>query len=407
MSSPLYDTIIAGAGPAGASAAYRLGQIGQRVLVLEKERLPRYKPCGGGLSAALLAQFPFSFDPVIESWVTAISYAFGPHEITISLPSDQMRMVMRDTFDHYILQQAQAEVRQGVPVWRVSEKVDRVVVELKDGRVVEGRYLIAADGAASRVARHVGLRRQKHLAAAIEAEVPVPDAVMRRFAGRPWFIFGEVQRGYLWIFPKAEHLSVGIGAFRPGRGELQRTLQQVMDRYSIALNGADLHGHPLPIYTGRQQIATRRVLLVGDAAGLVDPLTGEGIRFAIQSGHLAATALATGQPEKYQPMVRRQIGRSHAYGLALAWLFYHFPRACYELGVRNPLATSAFVELLSGRTTYPRLIGRLFSTLPLFLGTEAAATIADWLGHREWRRQVRRLIYGEWIAQDAQAEQGR
>lgn len=398
LGSSQYDIIIVGAGPAGAAAAYTLGRAGQRVLVLEKETLPRYKPCGGGLSAALLAQFPFSFEPVIESQVTAISYAFGKREITISLPPDQMRMVMRDAFDHYILQRAQAEVRQNAAVRHVAEEADRVVVELRNGHLIEGRYLIAADGAASRVAREVGLRRKKHLAAAIEAEVLVPDAVMRRFAGRPLFIFGEVRRGYLWVFPKAEHLSVGIGAFKPGRGELQRTLQRVMTRYDIMLDGARLYGHPLPIYTGRQPIATRRVLLVGDAAGLVDPLTGEGIRFAVESGRLAAAAIVAGQPERYQQMVRQEIGRSHTYGLALAWLFYHFPRACYELGVRNPLATMAFVDLLSGRTTYPRLIARLFGTLPLFFATEALAALSGLLGSRERRRQVRRLIYGDWSA---------
>lgn len=394
MSSPLYDVIIVGAGPAGGTAAYTLGQAGLRVLLLEKERLPRYKPCGGGLSAALLSQFPFSFEPVIESQVTAISYALGRHEVTVPLPPDQVHMVMRDAFDEYILQQTRAEVRQGAAVRHVAEESDHVVVELQDGRVIKGRYLIAADGAASRVAREVGLRRKKQLAAAIEAEVPVPDAVMCRFAGRPLFIFGELQRGYLWVFPKAEHLSVGIGAFKPRRGELQRTLRRVMERYGIALDGARLHGHPLPIYTGRQQIATRRVLLVGDAAGLVDPLTGEGIRFAVQSGRLAADALAAGRPERYQQMVRWQIGRSHTAGLALAWLFYHFPRVCYELGVRNPLATHAFVDLLSGRTTYLRLMARLFGTLPLFLATEAAAGLVAVTGRPAWQQRVRTAIYG-------------
>jgi flavin-dependent dehydrogenase len=186
---------------------------------------------------------------------------------------------------------------------------------------------------------------------------------------------------------------VGIGAFKPGPGVLQATLRRVMDRYDIALDGARLHGHPLPIYTGRQQITTRRVLLVGDAAGLVDPLTGEGIRYAVQSGRMAANVLAAGRPETYQERVRHQIGRSHAAGLALAWLFYHVPRACYELGVRNPLATHAFVDLLSGRTTYPRLIARLVATLPLFLATEAVAGLAALIGRPEWQQRTRTAIY--------------
>lgn len=392
--STVYDAIVIGAGPAGGTAAHFLSKAGLRVLMLEKARLPRYKPCGGGVSAALLAQFPFPFDPVIESRVTSISYALGERTVTVPLSEHLVRMVMRTEFDQYLLNHATADARQETAVRRVRELADRVVVETKTGQTFNGRYLIGADGASSIVAKSLGLRRGKLLAAAIEAEAPVAEAVMRRFAAAPLFIFGEVRMGYLWVFPKADHLSVGIGALKPKRGELQATLKRVMARYGISLDGVKLHGHPLPVYVRREPIATSRVFLVGDAAGLVDPLTGEGIRFAVQSGRLAAEAIIQETPQQYARQVHCQIGRSHMAGLVLAQLFYRFPRVCFHLGVQNPLATLAFVDMLSGKATYPQVMARLFGSLPLFLLTEFAAGVAGLLGGATGKERLWTAVYG-------------
>ncbi|HLF26744.1 MAG TPA: geranylgeranyl reductase family protein [Anaerolineae bacterium] len=392
--STAYDVIIAGAGPGGATAAYFLGEAGRRVLVLEKETLPRYKPCGGGLSVRMLEEtFPFSFEPVLESRVKAVAYAFGDRTVRLPVPDQAVRTVMRDRFDAHILAHARAEVHQGVGVHAVNERDDRVVVETSDGGVFEGRYLIGADGANSVVARLMGLRRGKTLAAAIEAEVPAAPEVLRRFDDALLFILGEMRMGYLWIFPKADHLSVGIGALHPKPGALQAMLARVMARYGVPMQGARLHGHPIPIYLRREPIATAHTLLVGDAAGLVDPLSGEGIRLAIKSGKLAAEAILAGRPDRYPVTIHRQIGLCHTFGLGLAFLLYRFPRGCFTLGVRNPFATRAFVDMLSDRADYLDVIKRLFGTLPLFLLTEVVAGLAGRLGGPERRRRLRSAMY--------------
>ena len=391
--SDIYDAIIVGGGPGGGTAAYFLGEARQHVLVLEKESLPRYKPCGGGVSARLLEQFPFSFEPVIESRVKAISYNLGKHTVTIPLPARSMRMVMRDSFDAHILSHARVEVRSGVTVQKVEEKENQVVVETKEGGYFESRYLIAADGANSVVARSLGLRRGKVLAAAIEVEAPAPPEVLARFADIPMFIFGEVRLGYLWVFPKSDHLSIGIGALHPKPGELQTTLRRVMTPLGITLDGLPMHGHPLPIYINHEPIATRRTLLVGDAAGLVDPFSGEGIRFAIKSGRLAAEAILFGHVERYSTLVHRQIGLNHSFAVCVALFYYHFPGLCFAFGVRNPFATYAFLDLLSDQTSYPEVLLCLIGSLPVYLLTESVAALAGLLGGQERRNQVRAAIY--------------
>lgn len=366
--APDFDVIIVGSGPAGATAAYFLGEAGTRVLVLEKETLPRYKTCGGGLSIDFLKrQFPFSFDPVLEVDVNAFCYAFDGRLVTIPIQNGVVGMVMRDKFGAYVLAHARAEVRQDANVHQIVEYYDRVMVETKDGRQFTGRYLIGADGANSVVARSLGLRRKKTLAAAIEAEVRVAPDILRSLGDRPVFIFEEIRLGYLWIFPKADHLSVGIAALHPKRGELQNTLAQVMERFGISLEGAFLHGHPIPIYTIRQPISTARSLLVGDAAGLVDPLSGEGIRYAIKSGRLAAEAILSRHPERYSQTVFRKIGINHIFTLGFAQFFYQFQPICLALGAPNPTATQAIVDSLSDRARTVDIAFRAFLSLPYFL----------------------------------------
>jgi geranylgeranyl reductase family protein len=390
----IYDVIVVGSGPAGSTAAFHLGEAGLKVLVIEKENLPRYKTCGGGLSTRFLREyFPFPFEPVLSSDVSALSYDMGDFSVTIPVKPGEIGMVMRSDLDRYILSHARADVKQGDSVKHVQEEQEMVLVTTRSGKTYRSTYLIGADGANSIVAHELGLRKRRELAAAIEVEAQVAPQILQNFQGRPVFIFGEIPYGYLWIFPKQDHLSVGIAAMHPERGKLQSRLKDVMKRYGIQIDNAPLHGHPIPVYTGRQPISTRRVLLVGDAAGLADPLSGEGIRYAIKSGRLASQAIISGHCEQYEALVYHQIIQNHRLALVTAQIFYRMQKLCIRLGAPNPFTTQAIIELLSDHAGTSEVMLRSIATLPVFAATELAARLGSLLGGPHLGKRIRCWVY--------------
>lgn len=357
-----WDAIVVGAGPGGAAAAYDLRQAGLRVLVVEKARLPRYKACGGAIPQTALEQFPFSFGSVIRAAPAEVRFTFpGLPPMNVALPDQPVVMVMRDEFDLFLIRHANVEVWDHCPVAEVREADDHVRVTA-GGRTITARYLIGADGATSSVARSLGLRRRR-FGGSLEAEVPLTDPRLRaEYGSRALFSLGIVPWGYIWVFPKGDSLSIGIGQFRPGRLDLRSILHHEMARLGIKLEGVALQGYPIPCYQAPpwplwrlqppEKLSTRRCILVGDAAGLVDPFLGEGIRYAISSGRLAAAAIVQDNLSGYESNIWRKIGHSLATAGLLAGFFYCFQKLGYRLGVSNPATIRQFVGVLTERFSY-------------------------------------------------------
>ncbi|MBH8574415.1 geranylgeranyl reductase family protein [Nostocaceae cyanobacterium CENA369] len=367
----MYDIIIVGAGPAGGTAAYHLAKKGRSVLVLEKESLPRYKPCGGGVSPAIAQWFDFDFSPAISVKADSLRFTWklgDPVEAKIET-KDPVWMVRRDVFDHFLVQQAQkqgAELRDNTEVTGIEFKSDYWQVNTANGSVT-GRYLIAADGAKGPMAKWLGFKqRKRRLAGALEAEVP---AVVEN-KSTIHFEFGLVKNGYIWNFPKADGYSIGVGTFIGGEPQdFKKILDEYAKSFNVDIKISKQYGHPLCIWDGIQKLHTQNAVLAGEAACVVDPMTAEGIRPSIFTGLLAAEFIDRALSgninalEQYSQAINEQWGSDMAWAQKIAGAFYRFPGIGYKVGVKRPSGAQIMGKILCGELRYSDVAGRALKRL--------------------------------------------
>ncbi len=363
----MYDCIIVGAGPAGGTAAYHLAQRSRSVLVLEKDALPRYKPCSGGVSPAIAKWFDFDFSPVISKKVNAIRYTWklgDPVDATLNTP-EPMWMVRRDEFDHFLIKQAQqagAELKDNTAVTGIEFKGDHWQVNTSEGAIA-ARYLIAADGANGPMANWLGFKdRDTRLGAVME----IPNAT----SSAAQFDFGSVKNGFIWSLPKADGCSAGTAIFRGNdRIDLKAALMDYAAKAKLDTTGVQVHMSAIAFWDGDRPLHTRNAVLAGESASLVDPMTAEGIRPSIFSGVKAAEAIDqalkgnSNALADYTTTIQQEWGSYMAWTQKLAGIFYRVPGIGYKVGVKRPTATDRLGKIMCGELRYADVATRALKRL--------------------------------------------
>lgn len=294
----VYDVVIVGSGPAGSLAAIELAQHGLKVCLLERSTHPRYKTCGGGVLARAVRLLPFDIQNAVahECHTVELRFAGGGHGFRTTRSTPIIFMTIRSAFDRLLVDEAikyGVVLREESPVTGVLLGTDGVIVRTAAEEIF-GRFVIGADGVDSIVARASGWNVTPVAVPALECEVPVDPATYARFHGLARFDMDHPRYGYSWVFPKEGCLSVGVGLLTARRDNprLKEAFRLYIEQLGIKPVGPlDIHGARIPVRPRKGALGRDRVLLVGDAAGLADPITAEGITHALLSGKLAATAL--------------------------------------------------------------------------------------------------------------------
>ena len=302
----VYDLTVVGGGPAGATCARHAAEAGLDVVLLEKAYHPREKPCGGALGPQSIRILDLDISSVIERTFNA-AIVRTPSGKKVTLTSEGLigHIVTRSKFDAYLLQKAVdagVEVVQGVEVVGL-EHLRSGTRALAVGDSYKSHLLVGADGVNGIVARELGVRTKwspEQIALCYSASIPmssseVESVMMTHGADESPAIelyFGLVSWGYGWCFSKKDGLNIGIGCRVDKQDNLQQTWEEfialIEDEKGIGLDVSNRVSYRVPLGDKLSRCIARRSMLIGDAAGLVSPFTGEGISFAMQSGSLAA-----------------------------------------------------------------------------------------------------------------------
>ncbi len=358
-----YEVIIVGSGPGGSTAARELARRGRRVLLLDRAEFPRDKPCGGAVSPRTAALLGIDISEVVEHTVTGVILGTPATGLTVHdgtwVIGEMTERRRLDAFlvDHAVRAGAEFASKRSVQsVHRLVDGSFEVRFEEPDAAPLSAPAVIGADGANGIVGESLDLDPPAEYGVALEASLPMPDGLPAWLCGRMALTVPVLPGGYGWVFPKGLHINIGVG----GREGASHHLRDALDRYVRAFGwqpSALEHerGHRLPLRQPGMRVVNGGAALVGDAAGLVDPLLGEGIYGAVYSGLAAARTIdayldgRVTDLSRYQREIDEELGPRLSRSKLLADILAAWPTELNALAANVPGAWDAMSALALGR----------------------------------------------------------
>ncbi len=303
-----YDVVIVGAGPSGSTAAKNLAENGKKVLIIDKQKFPRDKPCGGAIPTRVMKQFPY-----VEEFIDSISYGSYTHSSSLKYTLKFVRekpllaTVIRKDFDDGLVKlavNAGAMFLNSKTVKDVTTQKDKAVLLLDDEEKIEAKIVLGCDGMRSIVAEKTNLcKKMDDICICVVQEQPMSTQQLQKYFTDKkivhLFIKTQGIAGYGWVFPKKKHINIGMGQFESAvdSSKARPNLKKSYKKYVELLKEKkmlpkdfpieNVKGGTLPVFPLKKTYSDR-VLICGDAAGFINSITGEGIYYAMASGKMAA-----------------------------------------------------------------------------------------------------------------------
>jgi len=353
----IYDVAIIGAGPAGSTLAYRLAQEKLKVILVDKEKFPREKVCAGGLTAKVFKVLPFDIKPVIEKEIFSLRFVYkNRQDFCKKYHQPLICIVGRANFDNFLVQKAKkagAVFLAKHEITEISQKNGFYQVKAGD-KLIKAIVIVGADGTNSFVAKFIGFKSEV-TDIGLQFEISQPKFQHHQPIVLGW---GWIPHSYMWVFPHQKFLAIGGGGPKVTTKKLKIYLEDWITFLGLKKEKQQMRGHLMTHWLGKAHLFKERIILIGDAGGLNDPLTSEGIFYALQSAQIAADCvkdfLAGNQNAlyNYEKIIKQKILPE----LKAAYFFNKISPFFFPLALRliktNDYYWDIFCRLIRGEKTF-------------------------------------------------------